>query len=303
MVEELLSRHAKVENDNVLITVAMPIYNAGPYLRLAVLSILYQSFQHWELLIIDDGSTDNSLDSIIDVDDPRVRVLRDGHNRGLAVRLNEACDIARGRYVARMDQDDVSYSERLLVQFEMLENNPDIDVLATRAVLIDEQNHLKGLFPHASTHAEICARPWLGFYFPHPTWMAKTTWLRKFRYATPAAFLSEDYELLLRSYQYSQFRTTDVILLAYRKRSTVNHGRLARTRFAVLQAQLRVFILMGMPGLAALSALTFCFKNIGDGFRRFGISSHALPVPMPEAGKWADTLARLLAKSEVKGRF
>lgn len=78
-----------------LVTIAMPIYNAGSDLRPAVLSILQQTFPDWELLIIDDGSSDGAAEGISDIRDSRIRVLRDGLNRGLAARLNEAIDLAR----------------------------------------------------------------------------------------------------------------------------------------------------------------------------------------------------------------
>jgi glycosyltransferase involved in cell wall biosynthesis len=88
-----------------LATVAMPVFNAGRFLRPAVLSIIRQTLTDWELLIIDDGSTDGAVDSIADIDEPRIIIVRDGENKGLAARLNEAADRARGKYFARMDQD------------------------------------------------------------------------------------------------------------------------------------------------------------------------------------------------------
>ena len=78
------------------ITVAMPVFNGGEFLRPAVLSIVKQTFSDWELLIIDDGSTDGSLETIQDIQDARIRVIKDGLNKGLAARLNEAIDLARG---------------------------------------------------------------------------------------------------------------------------------------------------------------------------------------------------------------
>ena len=99
-----------------LVTVAMPVYNAGKYLRLSVLSIVKQTFTNWELLIIDDGSTDDALKDIADIKDARIRIFRDGTNKGLAARLNEAVNLAQGYYFARMDQDDVSYPERFARQ-------------------------------------------------------------------------------------------------------------------------------------------------------------------------------------------
>src|SRR6266481_7466016 len=138
-----------------LVTVAMPVYNAGRYLRLAVLSIVKQTFTDWELLIIDDGSTDNALQDIIDIDDVRIRILRDGVNKGLAARLNECIDLARGKYIARMDQDDVSYPERFECQIDALKNDPLLDMVAARALAISSDDQAIGLFSYIRTHKEI----------------------------------------------------------------------------------------------------------------------------------------------------
>jgi hypothetical protein len=226
-----------------LVTVAMPVFNAGGYLRLAVLSIVRQSYADWELLVIDDGSTDDALQSIRDIDDARIRILRDGENRGLAARLNQCVDMARGRYLARMDQDDVSYPERFKRQVSLLEQNPGLDLVAVRAITIDENNRATGSFPYALTHDEICARPWQGFHFPHPAWMGKTEWFRKHRYAVPGPYFCEDQELLLRSYRTSRFATVDETLFAYRirSRSLIDAKKLARIRRTVLKIQLRYF--------------------------------------------------------------
>ncbi|NMC97203.1 MAG: glycosyltransferase, partial [Deltaproteobacteria bacterium] len=146
---------AQVQASNApLITVAMPIFNAGSYLRLAVLSIVRQTFADWELLIIDDGSTDNALQDIADIRDHRIRILRDGENKGLAARLNEAIDLARGSYFARMDQDDVSYPDRFARQIEALERDPQLDLVAARAVTIAGDHRLTGILP-ASMQKEI----------------------------------------------------------------------------------------------------------------------------------------------------
>ena len=154
-----------------LVTVAMPVYNAGNYLRLAVASIVKQTFTDWELLVMDDASNDGALDYVAKLGDPRIRVLRDGHRTGIAVRLNQAVGLARGQYFARMDADDVSFPDRFARQVAALEGDGELDLVATRAITIDESNHVRGNFPYALSHTRICARPWLGFHFPHPTWM------------------------------------------------------------------------------------------------------------------------------------
>lgn len=255
-----------------LVTVAMPIYNAGKYLRLAVLSIVKQAFANWELLIIDDGSTDNALQNIADIYDARIRILRDGNNKGLAARLNECIDLARGKYFARMDQDDVSHPERLARQIQVLQNDPVLDLIATRAITIDENDKTTGLFPCSISHEEICAKPWRGFYLPHPTWMGKIEWFRKHRYTVPAPYLCEDQELLLRSYRDSRFGTLDEFLFAYRIRCKVDGGKLARTRRTVFLVQLRHFSSLNQWHFVLLAAATFfgrisshLLKKIGRG--------------------------------------
>lgn len=225
-----------------LVTVAMPVYNAGKHLRLAVLSIVKQTFANWEFLIVDDGSTDNALQDIADIDDSRIRVFRDGVNKGLAVRLNECIDLARGQYFARMDQDDVSYPERFAYQVKALQDEDSLDLVAVRAITISSDDQFTGWLPWTLLQEEISARPWRGFYLPHPTWMGKTAWFRNYRYAVPEPYFCEDQELLLRSYDESRFKMINEPLFAYRVRDCVNWRKLIKTRFTVLQFQWRNFL-------------------------------------------------------------
>jgi len=225
-----------------LVTVAMPVYNAGKYLRLAVISIVKQTFTDWELLIIDDGSTDDALQSIADINDSRIQILRDGKNKGLAARLNECIDLARGRYFARMDQDDVSYPMRFACQIKALQNDENLDMVATQAITISSDNQYTGHLPSTSSQQEISAKPWRGFYLPHPTWMGKIEWFRKYRYAEPAPYFCEDQELLLRSYAKSRFNMIGEPLFAYRVRDAINWRKQIKTRLTVLQVQWRFFL-------------------------------------------------------------
>lgn len=240
-----------------LLTVAMPIFNAGHHLRLAVLSIVCQSFGDWELLLIDDGSTDNAVQSLSDIQDPRIRVIRDGLNKGLAARLNEAIDMARGRYFARMDQDDVSYPERFARQLALLQGNPALDVVAASAITISDENEMTGLLPCPVSHEAICARPWQGFCFAHPTWMGNTAWFRKFRYAIPGPYFCEDQELLLRSYSESRFGSVADTLFAYRVREIRNLPRVVKTRWTFFRIQAHHFMYAGQPIYIVLSGLVY----------------------------------------------
>ena len=287
-------RHA--DDARVLVTVAMPIYNAGAYLRLAVLSIVAQTFERWELLIIDDGSTDAALEAIADIRDPRIRIFRDGTNKGLAVRLNEACALAVGQYLARMDQDDVSYPERLRLQVEALQADPGLDVVAGRTISIDDNNSYTGMFAFAGTHAEICAKPWRGFVFPHPAWMGRLEWFLKHRYAEPAPYFCEDQELLLRTYRQSRFHALDRVVLAYRIRASVNWAKLGATRRAMLAIQWRMFVASAMWWQALLAVLAYFAKSSLDLLRHVRgaeMAQSSGPRDVGAAGDWARILNEL----------
>lgn len=247
-----------------LVTVAMPVFNAGRFLRPAVLSIIRQTFTDWELLIIDDGSTDGAVDLIADIDEPRIIIVRDGENKGLAARLNEAVDRARGKYFARMDQDDISYPERLERQVTMLELHPEIDLCAVCCVTINTNDELIGTLPFALGHEEICARPWLGFYLPHPTWTGRTGWFRRYRYASPGRYFCEDQELILRTFRVSRFVTLPETLFAYRTRDRINWLKSIRTRNALLNEQLRYFWQDRNIVFMLFSLLAFCERLATD---------------------------------------
>jgi len=205
------------EASNPLVSIAMPVFNGASTLRAAVRSIELQTYRNWELLLIDDGSSDSTSSFLRELDDRRIRILVDGQRKGHGPRLNQALDLARGKYVARMDQDDICFPERLAKQVDYLETHPEIDLLATRALVFRDDGTIKGLFPFRATHAEICSRPVGGFYLPHPTWMGRAEWFRKFRYGGNEALRAEDQDLLLRSFRTSTFACLNEVMLGYRQ--------------------------------------------------------------------------------------
>ena len=224
-----------------LITVILPVYDGGDTLAIAMQSVFNQTFHDYELLILDDGSIDGSLDVARKFTDPRIRVIHDGVNHGLAYRLNQGIDLAQGRYIARMDQDDICFPERLAKQFEFLETCPEIDLLGCRVIVFRSSRHIVGLTPFCGTHEEICAYPWRGLYLPAPTWMGRVEWFRRHRYRIPEAIHADDQELLLRAYPESRFACMEEVLLAYRKES-FRSNKTWRARRALLKVHLSHFI-------------------------------------------------------------
>lgn len=281
-----------------LITVAMSVYNGGSYLKLAVMSVVYQSIHDWELLIIDDGSTDNALESILKIVDSRIRVIQDGKNLGLAARLNQAIDLARGQYFARMDQDDICYKDRFKYQLEALLADPTVDLSATRTISINERNLAIGFQPIPTGHDVICSRPWQGFYMPHPTWFGRTEWFRKHRYASPGPYFTEDQELLLRSYTQSRFMVVDKVLLGYRIRGCLNTRKLLRTRATLFSLQMRRFAEDHRWHFILASFAVFLARVLNDLPKCFGVfsrirKSSAEVAKTDEAQEWGHELIQL----------
>lgn len=246
------------------ITVAMPVMNGGEYLRYAVASIVRQTYENWELLILDDGSTDGEIEKLSRAYDKRIIVIKDGTQQGIAARLNQAIDLARGEFFARMDHDDISHPNRLLTQMNFLEANPKVDLLATRCLKLNDSNGVIGELPFVSSHARICARPWLGFPMPHPSWMGKTHWFKKHRYQEPAPFCCEDCELLLRTYKQSIFDAIEPTLLAYRVRSYTPWRKQWRTRIAMASVQVRYFAKQRDLRSAALTCVVTVLRFLRD---------------------------------------
>lgn len=199
-----------------LVTVAMSVHNAASTLRAALRSILWQTFSDWELILVDDGSTDQTSLILGQIHDDRIHVVQgDGGRKGLAERLNQCIGLARGKYFARMDADDVAYPERFERQVRYLENHSEVDLLGHGAILFKGSDEVLGIYPTACVHEEICRCPWWGFPLAHPTWMGKRLWFVRHRYRSDLT-KGQDQELLLRSYDVSRFAALPDILMGYR---------------------------------------------------------------------------------------
>lgn len=158
---------------NPAISVLMPAYNAGGYLKKSIESILNQKFADFEFLIMDDGSTDGSREIISSYagSDGRIKQFSSDENLGIVYQLNRGIKLARGRYIARMDADDISLPGRLEKQFDFMEENPHIDISGTwmrtfgvkkgralRTPLCHDEIFAKMLFDCAVFHATAIIR-------------------------------------------------------------------------------------------------------------------------------------------------
>ena len=123
---------------NLEISVLMSVYNGEKYILDAIKSVLNQSYVNFEFIIIDDGSTDNTLSIIKSFSDNRIKLIQNKKNLGLTKSLNIGLEAAAGKYIARMDADDICDPERLSLQLNYLNNHPEIGVLGTDIELINK---------------------------------------------------------------------------------------------------------------------------------------------------------------------
>jgi glycosyltransferase involved in cell wall biosynthesis len=225
-----------------LVSIAMPFYNCQDTLAAAVRSIRRQTYTDWELLLCDDGSTDASLAIANDISDRRVVILSNGRRKGLAARLNECIDRARGEYVARMDADDIAYPVRIEKQVQFLEDRSEIDLVGTQMTVFGEDGRALGKRVLPCKHEDIVANPALSFGLGHPTWLGRASWFQRYRY-NPLAVRYEDVELLYRSYRESRFANLAEVLYGYRE----PHGGL-RKRLKTRIERVRYLWRTGNPG-------------------------------------------------------
>jgi glycosyltransferase involved in cell wall biosynthesis len=178
-------------------------------------SILEQTLADWELILVDDGSSDATIAAIEEFQDERIRILVDGQWRGLPTRLNEAVDAARAPFIARMDGDDIAYPERLERQMSYLTAHPEVDLVGASGMVFDGAGNAVGARRAPERHEQIC-RGVHGFYMIHPTFFGRTAWFRNNRY-DPRMKRAQDQELLFRTHRHSRFANVPEILLGYRE--------------------------------------------------------------------------------------
>ncbi|MEM9435401.1 MAG: glycosyltransferase [Pseudomonadota bacterium] len=207
-------------SDAPLVSVVMPVWNAGAYLSPAVESILAQSLADFELIAVDDGSTDGSARVLAATAarDSRVRVITQ-ENKGLIAALNVGTAAVRGRYIARMDNDDIAYPDRFARQVAAMDADPDLVALGSQIRLIDPEGRaLRPLhlpLKHEEIDREHIGRQRMGLC--HPATMIRADVFARigpYRHGVPSA---EDIDLWLRLAEVGRLANLEDCLLDYRQ--------------------------------------------------------------------------------------
>ena len=200
------------------VSVLMPNYNCEKYLPEAIDSILNQSFTDFEFIIIDDGSTDKSWEIIQDYakQDKRIVAIKNKENLKICKTLNKGIAIAKWKYIARMDSDDISMLDRFEKQVEFLDNNSDVWIVWWTMEIIDKG--WKNTWNRSYNLIDSDIRSKLFRYSPfcHPVVMIRKSALEKSWWYDDNLVYSEDYDLYFRIWMHSEFANLSDILIRYR---------------------------------------------------------------------------------------
>lgn len=213
------------------VSVVLPVYNGAQHVTAALDSILAQSFEDFEVLVIDDGSTDSTPDKLGTYQDPRVRIVRNQTNLGLVASLNRGLQLARGDYIARMDADDISLPTRLAAQTEFMEVNPEIWMCGGWYAAAKSETDVATLVQRPLEHDLIKATLLFECPFAHPTVMLRRSRFHESRlYYDTVYKYGEDYDLWSRVLLQPNARVANLpsVLLWYRVHDesiTTRHGQ------------------------------------------------------------------------------
>ncbi|MDN5283941.1 MAG: hyaD 1 [Mucilaginibacter sp.] len=197
------------------LTVLIPTYNCGKYIEECIISVINQKYTDYELIIIDDGSNDNTEEIVNNINDKRIAYLKNPVNMGIVATLNRGLDIAKGKYIARMDADDIMLGNRLGDQVDFLDQNADYGMVGGWYQIIDENGALLKTL-ETSSDAEFLK---LGLLFrnqfAHPSVTMRTDLARKLRYDQNYIYC-EDHDLWIRFAEVSKVMNLPRLYLTYR---------------------------------------------------------------------------------------
>jgi glycosyltransferase involved in cell wall biosynthesis len=200
-----------------LVTVLLPVYNAERFVAKSIESILKQSFEDFELLIINDGSSDNSMSVISSIDDKRIRIVENEKNLTLIPTLNKGIRLARGKYIARMDSDDIAHPDRLKLQINFLEKNPEVGLLGSSTRFVDQNLNELYLKYSPETHVQNKWKMLYATSFMHPTVIFRKDAVMEVSGYSSIYPHCEDYELWTRLSEVTKVHQLPNILVNVRK--------------------------------------------------------------------------------------
>lgn len=242
---------------NPLVSVVMPVYNARPYLAGSIGSILNQTFSNFEFIIIDDGSTDGSYGILQQYEklDPRIKLLHNKYNRGVSSAVKKAIAAAKGKFLARMDADDIAVLERLETQVRYLQNHKKTVAVGAQCAIIDAEGNIIGKKIFPQEHKDIYKYIFAFIPLQQPTLMIDRRKLPKnFSFYEDGQNTAEEVALLFKLFNHGNVENLNQVLLLYRlhgKNTSLSNIR--KTFFQTLKTRVKaIFIYSYKPTLSGI---------------------------------------------------
>ncbi len=250
----------------------MGVYNGERHLDAAIASIVGQTYRSWELILVDDASTDSSLAVAMSwrEHDARVRIIEHRTNRGLAVTLNDAFAVARGEFIARMDADDVSLPRRLDRQVEFLDAHPDVAVVGTGAEFVDADGRGLGPGHLYEQHDDIAANIYRTTPLIHPSVMMRRSFLEWLGGYDVRLRRAQDADLWLRGYRRFRYHNLPEPLVRCRIRAKggVDARSILTGTFVLARSAYRERCLIAKGPYACRFLISTALVRAGIGKRR-----------------------------------
>ncbi len=246
----------KNKRKQLLISVVMPVYNAGKFLSEAINSILHQTYENFEFIIVDDASTDNSWQIIKNytLKDNRIKAFQNKKNSGVSATTNFAISKTKGQFIARMDADDVSFPTRFEKQLNYLQTNKNTIAVGGQCVVIDEKDQIIGQKIFPLNNKKLRKMIFRAVPMQQPSIIINRNLLpENFQWYSPACSSAEELDVLFKLMKYGKIANLKDWTLFYRYRPTsLSHINPKRTFWFTLKSRLNGLKLGFKPSFTAI---------------------------------------------------
>ena len=293
-----------------MISVLIPIFNGERYLQESLESIKSQTFIDFEILLIDDGSTDGSMSILNEFayHDKRVRIISKS-NSGLTDTLNRGLQECRGNWIARMDQDDIASPKRLELQVKKIESDEAIVLVGSDFVMLDEQTRKTKRYKIPSTHEQMVKRlERLRGFFPHSSALIHAETIRRIGGYDPLAVFNEDWDLWLRLSECGKIGSVSEPLVIIRKhplQMTQNSGLIMPQGEAFISSTVHLLRRQSMTTSVKFDLDREQIRNlvqVTKGYKRFCrivLLQRSISSTMPNRCRWMTVFRTIIRLDEI----